>query len=161
MPDRAGESGRDVDDAIQPPRVRVLVADDHAIVRESLARLLRMEKDMEVVGQASDGQTVVEQVGRLAPDVVVMDVDMPVLSGIEATRQILAERPQTSVIGLSIHLEPHVAEQMREAGATNYLTKTGRCEELVAAIRACCSATADCPTRGTSSERAARPSCAG
>jgi len=118
-------------------KIRVLVADDHEMMREGLAVLLRREPDIELVGGAFDGEVAVELARELRPDVVVMDVTMPRVNGIEATRRIVAELAGVSVIGLSMHEEADMAAAMREAGASGYLTKDGPPDALVAAIRAC------------------------
>ncbi len=97
--------------------IRVLLADDHAVVREGLAGLLQLQPGMDVIGRASDGQQALEMSLQLQPDVVVMDVSMPGLSGMAATRQILRSLPTTRIIGLSMHGEPDIATTMREAGA--------------------------------------------
>ncbi len=116
--------------------IRVLLADDHPIVRHGTARLLQDCPDIEVVGEAADGREAVELARRLTPDVILMDVSLPHLSGIEATRQILRELPHARVIGLSMHEEADMAAGMREAGAAAYLTKGGPTDDLLAAIRA-------------------------
>ncbi len=116
-------------------RIRVLLVDDHIVVRQGLARLLKEEGDIEIVGEASDGRTAVDLARRLLPDVVMMDVDMPVMNGVEATRAIAEECPAIRVIGLSMFDEKHQARAMRKAGACDYVTKTGPSEALVAAIR--------------------------
>jgi len=121
-----------------PPRgnrIRVLLADDQRIVREGLARLLREQADIEVVGVAGDGRTAVELAFQTRPDVVVLDVSMPDLDGIEVTRRLAAAMPGIRVIGLSVHEEEDVALAMRAAGATAYLTKGGSPQQLIAAIR--------------------------
>ncbi len=97
-------------------RIRVLLADDHPVVREGLARLLQMQADIEIVGQAADGQRAVEMAHELEPDVVIMDVSMPIVGGIEATRQIHGDLPRIGVIGLSMHSEREVATAMYTAG---------------------------------------------
>jgi len=117
------------------PRIRVLLVDDHRILRHALATVLQDEQDLEVVGEAGDGLEAVELPARCQPDVILMDVTMPRLSGIEATRQIIAAWPQVRVIGLSMHEEGGMAAQMREAGAIAYLTKGGSAEELLDTIR--------------------------
>jgi signal transduction histidine kinase/ActR/RegA family two-component response regulator len=117
-------------------KIRILLADDHTVVRQGLARLLQEEADMEVVGEAADGYTAVELARSSHPDVVVMDVTMSGLSGIEATRVITGELPHVRVIGLSMHEEEDMALEMRRAGAAAYVTKAGATDTLVAAIRA-------------------------
>lgn len=115
--------------------IRVLLADDHQIMRQGLAGLLEDEPDIEVVAEASDGMMAVEMTRETQPDVVVIDLNMPRLDGLEATKRILAEFPQVRVIGLSMHDAHDRADAMREAGAATYLTKGGPSEDLVAAIR--------------------------
>ena len=116
-------------------KIRVLVVDDHRVVRQGLIRLLRAEPDIDVVGEAADGRAAVTLTSQLAPDVVTMEIQMPEMTGIEATRLIHSACPAASVIGLSIVEEAVQAAAMREAGAVNYLTKSGPFEDLVAAIR--------------------------
>lgn len=115
--------------------IRVLLADDHKILRQGLAGLLREEKDIELIGEACDGLMAVEMARRLHPDVVVMDISMPRLNGIEATRIITAEQPDIHVIGLSMYEMSDVAIAMRDAGAMTYLTKGCPSADLIAAIR--------------------------
>ncbi len=117
--------------------IRVVLADDHRILREGLASLLIEEPDLQVVGQAGDGLEAIELVRSTRPDVVLMDVTMPRLDGIEATRRITAEMPGIAVIGLSMHEEDDMADAMRSAGATAYLSKGGPADTLIAAIRRC------------------------
>jgi len=116
--------------------LRVLLADDHEIVRKGIECMLVEEPDIEVVGQAGNGREAVDLAFQLEPDVVVMDVSMPAMSGDEATRQIKRHLPYTRVIALSMHDEARVTERMREAGAAAYLLKTAPSQELLAAIRA-------------------------
>lgn len=116
-------------------KIRVLLADDHRVLRRTLMSLLAEEQDLEIVGEASDGVEAVELAGQCQPDVILMDITMPRLNGIEATRQITAAWPQVQVIGLSMHEEEAVATQMRQAGATAYLTKGGSPDQLLAMIR--------------------------
>lgn len=116
-------------------RIRVLVADDHRILREGLIHLLSAQPDIELVGEASDGQMAVELALSARPDVVVMDVTMPHLDGIEATRRILAELPNTLVVGLSMHEQQSMAAAMYAAGAAIYLPKDGPADALIKAIR--------------------------
>jgi signal transduction histidine kinase/ActR/RegA family two-component response regulator len=116
-------------------RTRVLLVDDHKIVREGLAGLLREYSDIEVIAEAPDGETAVEYARRLSPDVVIMDVTMPRMGGIEATRHIVAAAPHIRVIGLSMHDQHDMAADMEAAGAVAYLTKGGPVEQLVDCIR--------------------------
>lgn len=117
--------------------LRVLVAEDHRTVREGIVSLLEAETDIEVVGQAEDGRQALQQASTLRPDVVLMDVAMPGLDGIEATRQLRKDLPQVQVIGLSVFEEDSTAERMLDAGARAYLVKSGPVENLLSAIRAC------------------------
>ncbi len=117
---------------------RVLIVDDHKIMREGLVGLLRFEPDIEIVGQATDGSQAVELAARLQPDVIIMDVNLGEMSGVEATKAILAGNPRIRVIGLSMYTDADVAMAMRDAGAVAYLTKGGPSEDLISAIRACC-----------------------
>jgi len=123
----------------RPPRpgtpIRVLLADDHAVMREGLAGLLGEEPDIEVVGEAPDGKEAVRLATALLPDVVLMDVSMPGLDGVEATRAIRKDHPDIRVIGLSTYEEAERAQTMRDAGADCYLTKSGPAALLLAAIR--------------------------
>ena len=116
-------------------RLRVLVVDDRALVRRGFAALLAGEPDVEVVGEADNGQRAIELTRRLNPDVILMDVSMPVMNGIDATRTILAEYPALRVIGLSMFEDPDQSEAMRQAGAVGYLSKSASAETLLAAIR--------------------------
>ncbi|RPI79540.1 MAG: response regulator, partial [Desulfobacteraceae bacterium] len=118
-------------------KIRVLLADDHPVMRQGLTLVLQGEPDIEIVGEAEDGQEAVKWSRHLQPDVILMDVSMPRVNGIEATRQILTELPATRIIGLSMHVEDDMAAAMREAGAVAYLTKGGPVEDLIAAVRAC------------------------
>jgi PAS domain S-box-containing protein len=115
--------------------IRVLLADDHRILRQGLASLLEEEPGIEVIAEADDGAMAVELAMKTRPDVVVMDITMPRMSGIEATRRITDALPDTAVIGLSMHNESDMASAIREAGAVQYLTKGGPSEDLVSAIR--------------------------
>jgi CheY-like chemotaxis protein len=118
-------------------KISVLLVDDHRIMRQGLSSLLQFEEDIEIVGEAENGRQAVELAHQHAPDVIIMDVNMPVMNGIEATRIVTKELPRTKVIALSMHQERDTAEAMRQAGAVAYLTKGGPSEDLIAAIRAC------------------------
>jgi two-component system, NarL family, response regulator NreC len=119
-----------------PQNIRVVLAEDHKIVRQGLAALLGSEPDIEVVGEASDGREAVQVCARLAPDVIVMDVGMPGLNGVDATRLVRKESPSTRVVILSMYAcEEYVRPAIR-AGASGYLLKGAGLNDLVAAIRA-------------------------
>jgi DNA-binding NarL/FixJ family response regulator len=103
--------------------LRVLLADDHQMVREGIARLLSADSRMDVVGEASNGEEAIELTRRLRPHVVIMDISMPRLNGIEATRQIAEKMPEVVIIGLSLHDRAELGEVMIEAGASHFLKK--------------------------------------
>jgi DNA-binding NarL/FixJ family response regulator len=114
--------------------VKILLADDHKITRQGLRSLLEKEPDMEVVAEAEEGRTAVRLVRELLPDVVVMDVSMPDLNGMEATHQIVTEHPNVKVIALSIHSDNLFVSEMLKSGASGYLLKDCAFEELASAI---------------------------
>lgn len=114
--------------------MRVLIADDHAMVRRSLAQALQGEPGIEIAGEAPNGAAAVELAGRLRPDVVLMDVVMPQVDGIEATRRIARDYPEIRIIGLSVHDSMTYAARMLEAGACAYLLKDCDMEDLVREI---------------------------
>ena len=116
-------------------RTRILLADDHAVVRQGFKMLLAAQPDMEIAGEASNGREAVEETERLKPDVVVMDVAMPELNGIEATRRLAASVPHTRVIALSMHKDSVYVREILRAGARGYLLKDSDAEDLVSAIR--------------------------
>ena len=115
--------------------IRIVLADDHAIVREGLRSLLGEREDMEVVGEAGDGRSAIKLTRQLRPDVVVMDIGMPELNGIETTRQIAVDVPAAKIIGLSMHAESRIVAEMFCAGASGYLLKECIAEELIRAIQ--------------------------
>jgi DNA-binding NarL/FixJ family response regulator len=115
--------------------IRVLLVDDHQIVREGLRCLIEKQSDMEVVGETGDGRSAVELVDSLLPHVVVMDVSMPGLNGIDATCQITRKHPEVKVIGLSIHSSRHFISEMLKAGASGYLLKSCAFDEMTHAIQ--------------------------
>lgn len=114
--------------------VRIVIADDHKIFRQGLISLLQTEVQIEVIGEADNGRVAVELAESLRPDLVIMDVGMPELNGIEATRRIVKSLPETRVIGLSMHSDPHFVTAMFEAGAAGYILKECAYEELTSAI---------------------------
>ncbi len=117
-------------------KIRILIADDHAVVREGTRRILEQEPDMEVVGEAGDGEEAVNLVTSLKPDVAIMDISMPKMDGIEATRLIKAACPSISVLALSAYDDDQFVFSLLEAGAAGYLLKSVRGRELLDAIRA-------------------------
>jgi len=116
--------------------IRILLADDHKITREGLCSLLDKQQDMEVVGEAEDGRTAVTLVRELVPSVVIMDVSMPDLNGIEAARQIVDQFPDVKIIALSMHSDTLFVTEMLKSGTSGYLLKDCAFEELALAIRA-------------------------
>jgi DNA-binding NarL/FixJ family response regulator len=116
--------------------IKVLIADDHQIVREGLRSMLEKEPEIRVVGEAEEGRTTLRLARELAPDVIIMDVAMPDLNGIEATRQITAEFPTINIIALSMHDDRRFVLNMLKAGAKGYLLKDSAFKELAKAIRA-------------------------
>src|SRR5437016_4092215 len=116
-------------------RITVLLADDHTVVRQGLRALLVAEGDIEIVGEAENGRQAVQLAKKLLPEVVVMDVAMPVLNGLEATRQITRALPSTKVLILSSYSDDEYVSQLTEAGAAGYLIKQTAANELLKAIR--------------------------
>jgi DNA-binding NarL/FixJ family response regulator len=114
---------------------RILLADDHTMMRDGLRAVIEREDGLSIVGEARNGMETVEQARSKAPHLIVMDVGMPDLNGIEATRQILAERPHTRVVALSVHADRRYVAEMLRAGASGYLLKRSAAEELIRAIR--------------------------
>ena len=117
-------------------KITVLLADDHAVVREGLRALLALEEDIEIVGEAQDGREAVELARKTSPDVVVMDLAMPVLNGLEATRQLLKRASTTRVLVLISYADDECVTHLTQAGATGYLTKQAAANDLAQAIRA-------------------------
>jgi len=122
----------------QDGAVRLLVVDDHAVVREGFARLLGLEPDFEIIGEAGDGRQAVERAEALEPDAILMDVDMPTMNGIEATRRIKGRHPGVVIVGLSLHEDQGVVRAMREAGADAYVSKQAAGKDVIEAVRRAC-----------------------
>ncbi|MCX5635144.1 MAG: response regulator transcription factor [Planctomycetota bacterium] len=116
--------------------IKILLADDHKITRQGLRSLLEKQSDMSVVAEAEDGRTAVQMVEKLSPDVVIMDISMPDLNGIEATRQIISRNSKVKIIALSMHSDRLFVSEMLKSGACGYLLKDCAFEELARAIRA-------------------------
>jgi DNA-binding NarL/FixJ family response regulator len=136
--------------------IKVLIADDHKIIREGLRTLIEKEKGMEVIAEAEEGRSAVQLARKLLPDVVIMDIGMPGLNGIEATRQIVKEAPEVKVVALSMHANARFVAEMLKAGASAYVLKDAAFEELVRAINCVtaekiylCPAVADTFKKGT------------
>jgi len=116
--------------------MNILLVDDHQMMRDGLRAVLEKESDLHVSGEAADGRTALELCSTLHPDVVVMDIGMPGLNGIEATRQVTTHHPRTRVVALSMNADRRYVHAMFEAGAWAYLVKSSASEELIRAIRA-------------------------
>jgi two-component system response regulator NreC len=116
-------------------KIRILLADDHAVVRQGFSLILSAQPDMEIVGEVGNGREAVELAGRLHPDVVVMDVAMPELNGIEATRRLADSAPRARVLALSMHKDAVYVREILRAGARGYLLKDAIDHDLVAAVR--------------------------
>ena len=117
-------------------KIRLLLVDDHAVIRTGLRMLLGNETDVEIVGEAGTGREALEAVRTLDPDVALMDIGLPDISGIEATRSIRASHPRTAVVALTIHEDEEYFFKMLDAGALGYVPKRAAPEELLTAIRA-------------------------
>lgn len=117
-------------------RIRILIADDHTLVRDGTRRILESEKDLEVVAEASNGEEAVALTSSLRPNIAIIDIAMPVLDGIEVTRQIKALYPETAILILTAHDNDQFIYNLLEAGAAGYLLKSVRSQELVDAVRA-------------------------
>src|SRR5262245_4008009 len=115
-------------------RARVLVADDHAIVRRGLRALVESHPDWEVCAEASNGREAFQMVAELGPDVAIVDIGMPVLNGLEATRQIVQTHPRTEVLILTMHQSDEVVREVLKAGARGYVLKSDADQHLIAAI---------------------------
>ena len=120
--------------AQQSKVLRLMLVDDHALVRQSLAEVLTNHESVQVVGQAADGLEALELADRVQPDVVLMDVSMPRMGGLEATRKLKERMPQVRVIGLSMHISQDMAQSMLNAGASAFLTKGCSVPDLLAAV---------------------------
>jgi DNA-binding NarL/FixJ family response regulator len=116
--------------------IKILLADDHKIMRQGLRALIEKESDIKVVAEAAGGRTAVRLAKEVSPDVVIMDITMPDLNGIEATQQILSEAPNIKVLALSMHSDDFFVDSMLKARASGYLPKDCATKELVQAIRA-------------------------
>jgi DNA-binding NarL/FixJ family response regulator len=116
-------------------KIRILLADDQPMVRKGLAEIINSEHDMEIIAEASNGQDAVEQTRQCRPEVIIMDVSMPVMDGIQATRIICSDFPGVRIIGLSMCARAEEADAMRNAGAIDYLNKGEPTNTIIDAIR--------------------------
>ncbi|MBI5666269.1 MAG: response regulator transcription factor [Nitrospirae bacterium] len=116
-------------------KTRILLVDDHKILRDGICSLVKGYDDMEVVGEAADGRTAIRLVQELSPDVVIMDISMPDLNGIDATRKIIADHPNVKIIALSMHYDKQFVSEIFKAGASGYLIKDSAFDELEHAVR--------------------------
>ncbi len=117
-------------------KIRIIIADDHTLLRNGICALLKDVPDMVIVGEANDGREAVHPTSQLKPDVVLMDIAMPLLNGLEATRQIKREHPETKVLVLTMYDNEEYFREMLEAGASGYIIKRAAATELVSAIQA-------------------------
>lgn len=115
--------------------IRVLLVDDHKLIRVGLGKLLQAESGIEVVGEAGDGETALQLARELSPDVVVLDINMPGMNGVEATRRLTRLEPTPRILIVSVHSQDPVPARLLEAGAAGYLTKDAAADEIVAAVR--------------------------
>jgi len=116
--------------------MRIVIADDHRMFRQGIKTLLESREDMQVIAEAADGREAVELVQQHMPDIVIMDISMPGLNGVEAARKIAVDTPNTRIIGLSMHTDRRYTSELLKAGASGYIPKDGAFEELEQAVRA-------------------------
>lgn len=122
--------------AVDTPMIKVLLADDHALFRRGLRSMLALEDDMQIVGEAADGQEAQELAAELGPDVVLLDINMPRVTGIQAAQELRRQHPKLGIVMLTMFAEDEVIEQALAAGADGYLRKDTPFDELVATVRA-------------------------
>lgn len=115
--------------------IRILLADDHVMLRDALRLMLEQEEDIEIVGEAGDGQTVLNMVAQTKPDVIVMDIAMPGIGGIEATRRLIEQDASLKILALTTYPDKRYVNEMLNAGALGYITKSAASEQLLLAIR--------------------------
>ncbi len=123
-------------ESAEPQETRILLVDDHPLVRRALRDILEKELDFHVIGEAGDGQEAVAMTGEYGPDIVIMDISMPVLNGVEATKQIKASNPLTAVLILTVHTDVETIFSILQAGASGYLVKSIFGPEVIHTVRA-------------------------
>ena len=116
--------------------LKILVADDHKYISMGLFSLIGRETDVEIIGRALDGESAIRMAREMKPDIIIMDVGMPGVDGITATKKIMSEMPDTKIVGLSVHTDPETVKKMIDAGAKGYVFKDRLFDELMPAIRA-------------------------
>ena len=119
-----------------PRPIRIILADDHTIVRQGLARLLEDQPDLEVVGEAVNGRVAIEKALKLKPDIIIMDIAMPLMNGIEAAKRIRKELPKTKILILSMYSHEHYIHELLETGISGYLLKDSSSRDILKAIHA-------------------------
>jgi DNA-binding NarL/FixJ family response regulator len=134
MEEKSCREGYSISGGARMTTLKLLLADDHEIVRQGLRSILAQLKDCEIVGEAADGRQAVAMTKELSPDIVILDIAMPTLNGLEATRQILKLRPQTKVLVLTMHEADLVIREVLDAGARGYILKTDAGRDLVTAV---------------------------
>lgn len=117
--------------------IKILIVDDHEAIREGLKVILQLESDFLIVGEAEEGKQAIDLAQTLSPDVIIMDIDLGEMHGIEVTEQILSRQPDICVIGFSMHLDQDLARDMYKAGAKTYISKNDPPDQLILAIRSC------------------------
>jgi DNA-binding NarL/FixJ family response regulator len=128
-------------------KIRILLADDSKLIRQGLKAILEFEKDFDVIAEAEDGPTTLQMTELHKPDVILMDVSMPVIDGVKATSMILVKFPSIKIIGLSLYDEDEMVSKMLNAGAVSFVSKTNACDNLADVIRSCCNT--DCLANNT------------
>jgi NarL family two-component system response regulator LiaR len=123
-------------ESAEPREIQILLVDDHPLVRRALREVVEKEPDLRVIGEAGDGQQAIDMTRRLSPDVVIMDISMPVLNGVEATKQIKAAKPLTAVLILTVHTDVETIFSILQAGASGYLLKSVFGPEVIHTVRA-------------------------
>ena len=155
-PDRSREetsnSNGETQEAAVSVRRRILIADDHEVLRRGIRTMLESEKEWEVCGEAIDGQEVVEKAASLNPDLVILDINMPVLNGVAAVREILRHRPQMKILVFSVHDSDQTIREILSAGAHGYLSKAKAGQELVQVVKLLLSGETFYPKRSASSK---------